>query len=152
MVFYWSLSDSKSPQESSFPLIILVTFNNSLVWIVTTRRLISECFSSYTNLLVSVPSAPITIGITIIIMFHSFFTSLARTRYLSFRLFGFIVFRSLYSNFSLVHFKNGPEYLTRRTAQWVISMAQIEISLISYTWSQLVLCKQMINLQQNSSC
>ena len=38
----------------------------------------------FNNPLVTVPNAPITIGIVVTCMFHSFFKSLARSRYLSF--------------------------------------------------------------------
>ena len=38
----------------------------------------------FNNLLVTMPKAPITIGIIVTFMFHSFFNSLARSRYLSF--------------------------------------------------------------------
>ena len=48
---------------------------------VSTRPLISK---SCTNPLVIVPKAPITIGITVSFVFHSFFSSLARSWYLSF--------------------------------------------------------------------
>ena len=43
------------------------------------------CKSSrpFNNPLVTVPKAPITIGIIVTFMFHSFFNSLARSRYLS---------------------------------------------------------------------
>ena len=90
MVFLWSLSDSKSPQVSRTLLSIL---NNAVVWIVSTSLLISKSSSPFTNPLVTVPRAPITIGVTIIFMFHSFFNSQARLRYLSFFL--------LYFNFTL---------------------------------------------------
>ena len=49
---------------------------------VPTRPLISKSSTSCTNLWATVPSAPITIGITVTFMFHSFFSSLARFRYL----------------------------------------------------------------------
>ena len=51
---------------------------------VATRPIISNSSSAFINLLVTVPSAPITIGITITFMFDSFFSSLARSTYLSF--------------------------------------------------------------------
>ena len=35
VVFQWSLSDSKSPQVSRILITILVNFNNSVVWIVS---------------------------------------------------------------------------------------------------------------------
>ena len=68
MVFHWSLSDSKSPRVSRTRLRILAVLGNAVVWIVSTRP----------------PKAPITIGIIGTFMFHSFFNSLARSRYLSF--------------------------------------------------------------------
>ena len=48
---------------------------------VSTRPLISKSSSSNTNPFVIVPSVPI--GITVSFMFHSFFSSLARSWYLS---------------------------------------------------------------------
>ena len=83
MVFHWSLSDSKSPQVSKI-LSILAVLNNAVVWMVFTRPPISKSSSPFSNPLVTVPNAPITIGIIVTCMFHSFFTSLARSRYLSF--------------------------------------------------------------------
>ena len=83
MISYWSLSDSKSPQVSKTLLSILADLNNALFGIVSTRPLISKSSSPFINPLVTVPCTPITIGITVIFMFHSFFSSLARSRYLS---------------------------------------------------------------------
>ena len=50
---------------------------------VSTRRLISKSSSICTNPLVTVPSASVRIGITVTFMFHSFFSSQARSRYLT---------------------------------------------------------------------
>ena len=50
----------------------------------STRPLVSKSSSPFINPLVTVPKAPITIVINVTFMFHSFFTSLARSRYLSF--------------------------------------------------------------------
>ena len=50
---------------------------------VSTRPPTSKSSSRFNNPLVTVPKAPITIGITVTFMFHSFFNSLARSRYLS---------------------------------------------------------------------
>ena len=72
MVSHWSLSDSKSPQVSMTLLDILADLSNAVVWIVSTRPLVSKSFNPSTNPLVTVPSAPITIGITVTFMFHSF--------------------------------------------------------------------------------
>ena len=83
MVFRWSVSDSKSPQVSRTLLSILVDLNNAVVWMVLTRPLISKSSSPFNNPLVTVPRAPITTGINATFMFHVFFNSRARSRYLS---------------------------------------------------------------------
>ena len=84
MVFHWSLSDSKSPQVSRTLLSILAVLNNAVVRMVFTRPPTSKSSSPFSNPLVTVPNAPITIGIIVTCMFYSFFRSLARLRYLSF--------------------------------------------------------------------
>ena len=84
MVFHWSLSDSKSPQVSRTRLRILAVLSNAVVWIVSVRPPISKSSRPFNNPLVIVPNAPITIGTIVTFMFHSFFNSLARSRYLSF--------------------------------------------------------------------
>ena len=65
----------------------------ALVWMVSTRLPTSKSSRPFNNPLVTVPKAPITIGIIVIFMFHSFFNSLARSRYLSLfsHSFGFIL-------------------------------------------------------------
>ena len=83
MAFYWSLSDSKSPQVSRILLSILAVFNNAVVWMVFTRPPTSKSSSPFSNHFVTVQNAPITIGIIVTCMFHNFFNSLARSRYLS---------------------------------------------------------------------
>ena len=84
MVFHWSLSDSKSPQVSRNRLRILTVLSNAVVWIVSTHPPTSKSSRPFNNPLVIVPKAPITIGTIVTFMFHSFFNSLARSRYLSF--------------------------------------------------------------------
>ena len=79
MVFHWSVSDSKSPQVSRTRLSILAVLSNAVVWIVS-----SKSSRPFNNPLVVVPNALITIGTIVTFMFHSFFNSLARSRYLSF--------------------------------------------------------------------
>ena len=81
MVFHWSLSVSKSPQDSRTRLSILAVLSKAVVWIVSTRPPTSKSSRPFNNPLVTVPNAPITI---VTFMFHSFFNSLARSRYLSF--------------------------------------------------------------------
>ena len=84
MVFHWSLSDSKSPQVSRTRLSILPVLSNDIVWIESSRPPISKSSRPFNNPLVTVPNAPITISTIVTFMFHSFFISLARSRYLSF--------------------------------------------------------------------
>ena len=84
MVFHWSLSDSKYPQVSRTRLKILAVLSNAVIWIVSTHPPTSKSFRPFNNPLVIVPKAPITISTIVTFMFHSFFNSLARSRYLSF--------------------------------------------------------------------
>ena len=81
MVFHGSLSDSKSPQVSWTLLSILAVFNDAVVW---TCPPTFKCSSSFNNPSVTVPKAPITIGTIVTFMLHSFFKTLARSRYLPF--------------------------------------------------------------------
>ena len=74
MVFHWSLSDSKSPQVSITRLRILAVLSNAVVWIVSIRPLTSKSSRPFNN----------PIGTIVTFMFHSFFNSLARSRYWSF--------------------------------------------------------------------
>ena len=83
MVFHWRLSASESPQVSRTLLSILVVFNNDVVWMVSTRPPTFKSCRPLKKPLVTVPKAPIIIGIIVTFMFHSFFHSLARSRYLS---------------------------------------------------------------------
>ena len=84
MVFHLSLSDSKSPQVFRTRLKILAVLSNAVVWIVSTRLPTSKSSRLFYNPLVIMPNAPITIITIVTFMFHSFFNSLARSRYLSF--------------------------------------------------------------------
>ena len=84
MVFPRSLSVSKSPQVSRTLLGILVVLNSAVVWVVSIRPPTSKSPSPFSNPLVTVPNAPITISIIVTFICHSFFNSLARSRYLSF--------------------------------------------------------------------
>ena len=79
MFFHWSLSDSKSPQVSRTLLSILADLNNGLH-----SPSYFQSSNLFINPLVTVPSAPITIGITVTFIFHSIFSnSSARSRFLS---------------------------------------------------------------------
>ena len=83
MVLPWSLSDCKSPQVSRTRLRILAVLSNAVVWIVSTRPPTSKSSRPFNNPLVIVPNPPITTDTIVTFMFHSFFNSLARSRYLS---------------------------------------------------------------------
>ena len=78
MVFHWRIL-----------LSILTVLNNVVVWMVSTHPPTSKTSSPFNNPLVTVPKAPITIGIIFTFMFHSLFNSLARSKYLSFFLLSF---------------------------------------------------------------
>ena len=101
--FNWSLSEKKSPQVSRTPLSILTVFNNSVVWMVSTRLPTSKSSSPFNNPLGTVPIVPITVDTIDTFMFHSFFNSLARSRYLSFfsYSFSFILYSQQFCKFSL---------------------------------------------------
>ena len=108
MVFPWSLSDNKSSQASGTLLSILADLNLALVWIVSTCSLISESSSPFINHFVTVPRAPVTIGINVTFIFHSFFNSQTSSRNLSFfsLSFNFILWSpgTTKSTFLQVHF------------------------------------------------
>ena len=115
MVFHWILSDSKSPHVSTSLISILADLNNAVVWMASTRSLFSKSSSPFINPSVTVPRAPITIGIIVTFMRHSFFNSLARTRHL-------FLF-SLSFNFILWSTESA-----KSTIQWVLFLLLIMIS------------------------
>ena len=100
----WSLSDNKSPQVSRTLLSILSVLYNVVVWIVSTRPPTSKSTSSFSNPLVSLPKAPITISIIVTCMFHSFFHSLSKSRYYAFFSHSFISRDCKVDNFANSHF------------------------------------------------
>ena len=75
MVFQWILSDSKSPEVSRTILSILVVLKNALVWMVSPHPPTFKSSSPFNNPLVTVPKAPITIGIivTFMVLLFTFF-------------------------------------------------------------------------------
>ena len=80
LVFQWILSDSKS-QVSRTLLSILADINNVFFY-GSDSTSYSKSFTPSNNHMVTVPSAPIIFGIRVTFMLHSFFRSLARSRYL----------------------------------------------------------------------
>ena len=90
MVFHWSLSDRKSLQVSRVLLSILVNLYNPEVRRVSIRPPISKSSSfPLSKHLGTITSASIIIGITVILMFHGFLSSLARYLSLFFAFFDF---------------------------------------------------------------
>ena len=102
MVFHWSLCDSKSPQVSRTFLSSLAVLNNTLVWMVSTCPPTSKSSSHFNKPLVTVPKAPLTIGIIVTFMFHSFFQFPSKVDVLIL-LFTFFQFYSVVNRDSKVH-------------------------------------------------
>ena len=65
-VFSTGVSDAKFPQVFRTLLRILADFNNAVVWMVSTRPLISKSSAPCTSPLVTVPKEPIIVDITVI--------------------------------------------------------------------------------------
>ena len=82
VAFHWSLGDSKSSQVSRTFHSILTNLNNDVVWMISAHLPISNSSSPLVSFRGIVPSASITVGITVTFMFHSLFSSLARSKYL----------------------------------------------------------------------
>ena len=74
----------QSRQVTRILLSILADLNNAVVWMVSTRPLVSKSSSTCTNTLVSLQNASITMGITDNFVFQRFFLNpLSRYRYQS---------------------------------------------------------------------
>ena len=67
--FFTRVSDSKSPQVSRTFLSILAVLNSAVVWMVSTRPPTSRSSNPFSNPLVTVPNAAITIGIIVTCIF-----------------------------------------------------------------------------------
>ena len=141
MAFRRSLSDSKSPQISRTLLSILAVVNNVVVWMVSTRPPTSKSSSPFNNPLVTVPDAPIIVGIFVTSMFHSFFNSLAWSRYLSFfsHSFSFILWSAgtakstilqVFFFFLLIIIKSG----LLAGIRWSVCMLKSRVFHISVSW------------------
>ena len=69
---------SKSPKVPRTLFSILADLTDALVCIVSTRPLIPIFAIPRTSSLMTLPSAPVTIGITVIFIFHVFFSILSQ--------------------------------------------------------------------------
>ena len=73
MVSHWSLSNSKSQVYITLHSI-LADLNVTVVWMLSTCVLFPNLPVPFNNSIVTVPSAPITIGITVTFMLSIFFS------------------------------------------------------------------------------
>ena len=80
VILRWSLGDSKSSQISRTHFSILADLSNVVVWIVLIHPPIFHSSDPLSSLLAIDPNVPITITVTLI--FHSFLSSLVRSKYL----------------------------------------------------------------------
>ena len=103
---------------------------------VSTCPLISKCSSLCTNPLVTVPSALITIGITVTFMFHSFFQFSSKVLVLI-SFFVFLLFYPVVSQNGKVHYSAGCFFLLTITRSGLL--AEIRWS-VCISKSQRILC------------
>ena len=83
--FFTGVWVTASLHKSSRTLLsILAVLSNAVIWIVSTRPPTSKSSRPFNHSLVIVLKVPITISTIVTFIFHSFFNSLARSRYLSF--------------------------------------------------------------------
>ena len=148
MFFYWSLSDRKYPQVSRTLFSILAVLNNAVVWIVSTRTPTSESSRAFNNPQVIVPKAPFTIGTIVTFMFHSFFNSTARPRYLSFfsHSFRFILWSARIAKSTIVSVSSLFLLIIIRSGllawiSWSVCMLKSHRNLcVSFSWTGAGLC------------
>ena len=98
--------DSKSPQVSRILLSILADLNNAVVWMVSFHLQISSFYSPLGKHLGIVPRAPITTGITVTFMVHSFFLVLSQDLSICF-FFALFDFYSMACRDSKIHYSTG---------------------------------------------
>ena len=114
---------------------------------VSTRSPTSESSGAFNNPLVTVPKAPVTVGIIVTFMFHSFFNSLARSRYLSLfsHSFSFILWSAGTAKstilqmffFLLIIIKSG---LLTGIRGWVCMSKSHRSLCVSFSWTGAGLC------------
>ena len=106
---------SKSPQISRSLLSILADFNETAVWMVSTCPLIFNSSSPLSKLLRTVPSTPTKIGITVTLSFRIFFSTPARSKYMS----SFFSFSLIFTQLSFIFLCDRPER-TKSTRQQIL--------------------------------
>ena len=152
MVFHWNLRDNKSPQISWTLLSILADLNNDVMLIVSSCSLISKSSSPFTNPLVTVPRAPITIGINVTFMFHSFFQFQARSEYLCFfsLSFSFNLWEAAPAKSTILQVIFFCWLLSLSEIRWSVSFSKSQRSLcITFHWRDSWLCVYYLFLWSN---
>ena len=156
MAFHWSLSGSKSPHVFRNLLSILSVLNNVVVYRVSNRLPTSKFSSPFNNPLVSLPNTPVTIGIIVSFMFHSFFNSLARSRYLSFfsHSFSFILWSAGTAKSTILQVLfflfiiNRSDLLAK--IRWFACMSKSQMCLcVLYSWTGAGLCIYHLFVRSN---
>ena len=146
MVFHWGLSDSKPPHVSRILLNILIELNSVIVLVILIQLLISNSSWPLTKPLGTIPSAPITIGITITFMFDSFLSSLARSKYSS-----FFDSLSVVRQGGKVHYATGALFFVDLLSFYSLSVFHSSVSWWSFTRVQVSTSLLKSPALQNSS-
>ena len=146
LVLQWSFSDSNSPQLPRTLLTILALRNNVVVWMIPLVRQLSSPAIPLTPL-VTVTNALITIGMIVTCIFHSFFNSLARSRYLSFfsHSFSFILWSAGIANWQFCKFSFLLLIIIMfgllAEIRWSVCTSKSQRSLcVSFSWKGAGLC------------
>ena len=83
VIFHWSLGNNKSPQVSRTLLRILADLNNVVIWIVSIHPQISNSSSPFPILWEPLQVCQSQLVSPLTLIFHSFFSSQARSKYLT---------------------------------------------------------------------
>ena len=133
MVFPMSLIDRKSPLVSRTLLSILADLNNAIVWMIS--HLNSINLRPLNKVWGTVRSVPFTSGITATFMLYSFFSSLAKSKYLSLFLF--------LSDFHIVIRQDGKVLYTPVSLSFSLSITRFAV-LFGISWSVCISKSQRI--------
>ena len=145
IVFHWSLSDRKFSQVSRTLLSILADLNNVVVWMVLILPSISNSCRPLSKSLGTVPSALITIGIIIALMFYTLRISLARSKFLSF----FLVFSFCFHSFAFFSFLRG---IFCCQLSLVIERCWVKLSIPVSIWQSAILFRIFRRYWKNRLC
>ena len=118
-------------QVSRTLLSILAVLNNAVFWMVSPRPPTSKSSRSFNNPFLTVPKAPITIGIIVTFMFYSLFSFQARYLSLFAHSFSFISHPSSSDRKSQLNwlFSNPPKSSTLASGAWCHSHPAVSFSI-----------------------